>query len=94
MQVRSSDNHALIEVAEPTAAALSLFRLLLLRAGVGGDGQQLVVLAPYHLAKRTHAIVGTASKAVADSDLDARRALERLLEVATRVLELCRQDDG
>ena len=93
-QVSDSDSLALADVAEPTAAALSLFRLLLLRGLDGGDGQLLTMLAPYKLVNRVHSICNAASVVPSDSTLDARRALERLWEVGTRVDELCRAVDG
>jgi len=93
-QVSDSDSLALVDVAEPTAAALSLFRLLLLRGVVGKDDQLLELLAPYQLINRVHSICNAASVVPSDSTLDARRALERLWEVATRVDELCRAVDG
>ena len=93
-QVSDSDSHALVDIAEPVAAALSLFRLLLLRGVDGGDSQLLAMLAPYKLISRVHTICSAASVVPSDSTLDARRALERLWEVATRVDELCRSVDG
>ena len=76
------------------AAALSLFRLLLLRGVASGDSQLLAMLAPYQLANRIQTICSASSIVPSDSSVDARRALERLWEVGTRVDELCRAIDG
>ena len=97
----------MIELGEPTAAALSLFRLLLLRAVAREDSQLTTTLAKYQLAERVRDISAAATAAVSQcglatlgatplnaeqhSALNAQRALERLLEVASRVDELCRR---
>ncbi len=109
-QVEDSAAVAVIEVAEPLAAVLSLFRLLLLRAVASGDGQLTAMLAPYELPVRVRDIIAAASAAVPkcgviakatvgaarlsaeqDGVVNAQRALERLLDVASRVDELCQQ---
>ena len=111
LQVEDSAAATMIEVAEPLAAALSLFRLLLLRAVANRDSQLTAMLAPYELSVRVRDVSVAASAAFPecgpiakratsgavplnperDSTVNAQRALERLLDVAMRVDELCQQ---